>query len=72
VEHGRVTAEAGAAIRFLARSEGVLLDPVYTGKAFAALMAWAEEGRLDPSARVIFLHTGGTPALFAYEADLAE
>jgi 1-aminocyclopropane-1-carboxylate deaminase/D-cysteine desulfhydrase-like pyridoxal-dependent ACC family enzyme len=70
--YGRATPAARTAITFLAQTEGILLDPVYTGKAFAALMAWAAQGRLDASARVVFLHTGGTPALFAYEPDLRE
>jgi 1-aminocyclopropane-1-carboxylate deaminase/D-cysteine desulfhydrase-like pyridoxal-dependent ACC family enzyme len=63
---------AREAITFLARMEGVLLDPVYTGKAFAALMDWARQGKLGPDARAVFLHTGGTPGLFAYEADLLD
>jgi 1-aminocyclopropane-1-carboxylate deaminase/D-cysteine desulfhydrase-like pyridoxal-dependent ACC family enzyme len=60
------------AIRMLARTEGVLLDPVYTGKAFAALRAWAASGRLAPDSRVVFVHTGGLPAIFAYADELVE
>lgn len=51
-----------AAIRALGRSEGILLDPIYTGKAFAALLSLAESGEI--SGKVLFWHTGGTPALF--------
>jgi len=69
--YGQVTPESREAIRFLARTEGVLLDPVYTSKAFAALMDWTQRGDLDVTSRVVFLHTGGTPALFAYAEDLA-
>ncbi|MCU1686852.1 MAG: D-cysteine desulfhydrase family protein, partial [Amycolatopsis sp.] len=47
-------------------------DPVYTGKAFAALTAWANAGRLGPDSRVVFVHTGGLPALFAYADELVE
>jgi len=54
------------AIRYLARREGIFLDPVYTGKAFAALVDRARDGRL--SGRVLFWHTGGTPGLFALAA----
>ena len=63
-----VPSEAGdAAIRRLARAEGILLDPVYTGKAFAGLLDLAEKGVIAPDEPVIFLHTGGLPALFAFE-----
>jgi D-cysteine desulfhydrase/L-cysteate sulfo-lyase len=54
------------AIRDCARSEGVMLDPVYTSKAMAGLRCWIEDGRLTEADRVLFVHTGGAPALFAY------
>ena len=50
----------------VARSDGLLLDPVYTGKAFAALPRLKAEGQLDGQSSVVFIHTGGMPALFAY------
>ncbi|MCB0824753.1 MAG: pyridoxal-phosphate dependent enzyme [Armatimonadetes bacterium] len=57
--------EAGnLAIELLAKKEGILLDPVYTGKAFAALLDLAHSGEI--SGRILFWHTGGNPALFAY------
>ena len=56
------------ALRTVARSEGILLDPVYTSKALAGLFAHAADGRLDGEA--IFLHTGGNPALFAYAQEV--
>lgn len=61
-----------AAMQHLARAEGVLLDPVYTGKAFAGLLDLAQHGQLGQHDPLIFLHTGGVPALFAYEQQLAQ
>jgi D-cysteine desulfhydrase family pyridoxal phosphate-dependent enzyme len=62
--YGIETPESHAALLALARAEGVLLDPVYTAKAFGALLA--ESRHLDPGLDVIFLHTGGQPGVFAY------
>ncbi len=60
--------EAGrAALERLARAEGILLDPVYTAKAFAGLLGETAVGRFGRSEPVIFLHTGGLPALFAFD-----
>lgn len=56
------------AIFALARSEGLLVDPVYTGRALAGLIDLARRQKL--AGRVLFWHTGGTPALFAYEREL--
>lgn len=53
-----------AAIQMAARLEGLILDPVYTGKAMAGLIANARAGRFAPYRRVAFIHTGGMPALF--------
>ncbi len=55
------------AVQMLARSEGLLLDPVYTGKAMAGLIGLARAGTLRPDERVLFLHTGGLPSLFVYQ-----
>ncbi len=60
-----------AAVRHLAATEGVLLDPVYTGKAFAGLIDLVGEGYFSAGSRVVFVHTGGSPALFAYRDVLA-
>jgi D-cysteine desulfhydrase family pyridoxal phosphate-dependent enzyme len=60
-----------AAIRLFLSTEGLLLDPVYTGKSAAGLIAHVQEGRLRPEDTVIFLHTGGAAGLFAIPA-LAE
>ncbi|MGI4877867.1 MAG: D-cysteine desulfhydrase [Janthinobacterium lividum] len=54
------------AVRLLAAHEGVLLDPVYTGKAMAGLIALVREGAFARGERVLFVHTGGAPVLFAY------
>jgi D-cysteine desulfhydrase len=56
------------AVQLAARTEGLLLDPVYTGKIMAGLIGLAREGRLGAGERVLFLHTGGLPSLHAYEA----
>jgi D-cysteine desulfhydrase len=55
------------AVQMLARSEGLLLDPVYTGKAMAGLIGLARKGTLRPDEKVLFLHTGGLPSLFVYQ-----
>ncbi|KAF1050006.1 D-cysteine desulfhydrase family protein [Xylophilus sp.] len=54
------------AVRLLAETEGILLDPVYTGKAFAGLVADVRAGRWPRDADVVFLHTGGAPGLFGH------
>jgi len=56
------------AVQLLARTEAVLLDPVYTGKIMAGLIGLARRGAIKPEERVLFLHTGGLPSLHAYEA----
>ena len=61
------------AVRTTARTEGVLLDPVYTGKAMAALFDHIRQGRLRAEdGPVVFLHTGGNPALFGYAEEVIE
>lgn len=55
------------AVQLLARTEGLLLDPVYTGKIMAGLIGLARAGEFAPGERVLFMHTGGLPSLFAYE-----
>ena len=57
--------EGNAAVRLLASEEGIFLDPVYTGKAFAGLVAMAKEGAFRPDEKVLFLHSGGAGGLFA-------
>ena len=57
--------EGNAAVAMMAENEGIFLDPVYTGKAFAGLIAMAREGAFKPTDRVLFLHSGGAGGLFA-------
>lgn len=64
--YGIPTPECLEAITLLARTEGILTDPVYTGKALAAMIAAIREGQYGKDDTVIFLHTGGVPADFAY------
>lgn len=64
-KYGEPTIECWEAIRFLACTEGVFVDPVYSGKALAALLDWIKKGRFASTETVLFWHTGGTPALFA-------
>ncbi len=64
--YGVPTREGLEAIHLLARTEGVLTDPVYTGKALAALISHVRAGKYQESDVVVFLHTGGAPADFAY------
>jgi L-cysteate sulfo-lyase len=61
--YGRPTAEAGEAADLLARTEGILVDPIYTSKALASLVAVARDGALDGQ-RVVFWHAGGLPGIF--------
>ena len=60
------------AIRLAAQTEGLLLDPVYTGRAFAGMMDLIRKGTIRHDETVLFWHTGGTPALFAYADDLVK
>lgn len=69
VEYGVATEAGTEAIRDCARLEGLLLDPIYTGKSMAGLFALARDGSLDPSIPVVFLHTGGLPILFAFDEE---
>lgn len=64
--YGVPTPEGMAAIRLLAETEAVVLDPVYGGKAMAALLARVRAGATDPAGSVVFLHTGGGPSVFAH------
>ena len=66
--YGTMTDGCRDAISLVARTEGVLLDPVYSGKAMHGLIDHIRCGVIDAGETVIFLHTGGWPALFAYDA----
>ena len=68
--YGRMGPRAAEALHLMARLEGLLLDPVYTAKAFAGVPGLLQEGGIAPGSRVLFLHTGGQPALFAYQDEI--
>lgn len=67
---GVVTAAAQEALHLAARTEALVLDPVYTGKTMAGLVAHIREGQFSKDQIVVFVHTGGTPSLFAYHTEL--
>ncbi len=69
--YGVVTHQEREAISTLARSEGIILDPVYTGRAFYGMMDHLRTRRIKPGANVLFWHTGGIPANFHYAEELA-
>ena len=64
--YGTPNEEGLEAIKLLARLEGILLDPVYTGKAMAGLIDGITQKRFKDEGPILFVHTGGAPALFAY------
>ena len=70
VDYGVPSPEALAAMKLAARTEGLLLDPVYTGKAMAGLIDHARTGQLGPDDSVVFIHTGGLPAIFAFKDEI--
>ena len=68
--YGLVTAEGREALHLVAETEGVFLDPVYSSKAMAGLIDQIRNGRIGAGETVVFVHTGGTPALFAYAEEV--
>ena len=64
--YGRPTEAGIAAIRTVGENEGVILDPVYTSKAMSAMLDMVRNGKLDNARDVVFLHTGGAPAIHPY------
>ena len=68
--YGIPTQEGLEAIKLVARSEGIFLDPVYTSKAMVGLIDHINQGRIGKDETVVFLHTGGFPSLFAYNKEL--
>jgi D-cysteine desulfhydrase len=68
--YGVVGERERRAIRMVAQTEGILLDPVYTGRTMGGLIDMIERGELSRDDSVLFWHTGGTPALFPYARDL--
>lgn len=72
VSYGKATPGVVKAIRLVGEQEGLLLDPVYSGKAMHGLLSWIAEGKLSRRDQVVFLHTGGAPNLFTQAESLAE
>lgn len=70
--YGIPTADGLRAIRQVAQTEAIFLDPVYTSKAMAGLIDLARKGRFKPTDTVVFVHTGGIPALFAYQPEVVK
>jgi D-cysteine desulfhydrase family pyridoxal phosphate-dependent enzyme len=70
--YGILSPGCAEAIQLLAHTEGILLDPVYTGKAMAGLIDLIRKGEIGPDKTVVFLHTGGAPALFTQADAVAE
>lgn len=64
--YGQVTQEGIEAIKLVAEKEGIFLDPVYTGKGMSGLIDHIRQGKIKRGEKIIFLHTGGFPALFPY------
>ncbi|WP_200814739.1 pyridoxal-phosphate dependent enzyme [Blastococcus haudaquaticus] len=64
--YGALTAAAEAVMRTAGRTAGLLLDPVYSGKALAGLAASVADGGIRPGERTVFVHTGGLPGLFGH------
>ena len=69
--YGVADASTREAIRLGARLEGLALDPVYSGKGLAGLIGLARQGRFKPDDAVIWIHTGGSPGIFAYPTTMA-
>jgi D-cysteine desulfhydrase/L-cysteate sulfo-lyase len=69
--YGQATEATTEAIRLAARTEGIFLDPVYTGKALSGLIGEIRKGNVGKDETVVFVHTGGTPIIFAYDEILA-
>jgi len=70
--YGIVNREVADVIRLMFRREGIVLDPVYTSKAFAGLIDLVRRGYFRKTDKVVFLHTGGTPALFPNRSKIVE
>ena len=64
--YGVPTASMNEAVMMLARLEGLLFDPVYSGKGLAGMIDLIRKGKFENASNIVFLHTGGSAALFAY------
>ena len=70
--YGQLNNEVMEAISMAAQMEAILLDPVYTGRAMAGLISLVRRGVIQQGQSALFIHTGGLPALFAYESKLKQ
>jgi len=70
--YGIITDGCIQAIRLVAQTEGIFLDPVYTGKAMAGFADLIHKGQFTAKDTVVFIHSGGTPALFAYDKEIVK
>ena len=64
--YSSLTDEVAAALDLIARAEGIPLDPIYTGRALAGLVAAVRDGRIKRGTRTVFVHTGGLPGFFGH------
>ena len=71
-KYGVPTSEGLKAMRLLAKKEGIILDPVYTSKGFSALIDYVKKGIIKKNQNVIYIFTGGSPAVFAYNNEIAD
>jgi D-cysteine desulfhydrase len=71
-DYTTVNRECLEAIRSVTQAEGIFLDPVYRGKAMAGLMDLIRKGRFSSEETIVFIHTGGTPALFHHTNEIAK
>ena len=70
--YGVANEEVFQGIQLLARSEGIMADPVYEGKAIRGLLKLTGEGRFEPGSRILLMHLGGTPAIHAYASQFPQ
>ena len=68
--YSRPTAQMAEAVELMAQTEGILLDPVYSGKAMAGLIDLVRQGRFETGQNILFVHTGGVPAIYHYNDDV--
>ena len=68
--YGIITDGCIQAIKLVAKTEGIFLDPVYTGKAMAGLIDLIHKGRFTEKDAIVFIHSGGIPALFTYDKEI--